>query len=142
MPSVPLVKFNSFVERLGLADHNFATDTIKVALTNTAPPATANVLADIVEIAAAGGYVAGGYTLTGVAWSQAAGTAKLVADDLNISAVGADIGPFRWLVVYNATAAGGRLIGSYDNGAAVTLTAGSAAFPLDLPQPSGIFTVT
>ena len=54
-------KYHCFVENLAEKTHNLASDTLKVALTNTSPNAsTHTVLANIGEIAAANGYTAGG----------------------------------------------------------------------------------
>ena len=60
-------KFQDFVESLGLEEHNLNTDVLKVYLTNNAPNAAADAdMADLAEIAAGNGYVAGGEDATGV----------------------------------------------------------------------------
>lgn len=133
-------KFNDFVEQLLKAKHDFSTHVFKAVLTNTLPSATNTVLADIVQIAATGGYVAGGYTLDSVVLSEAAGTAKVVIADEVITAAGGSVGPFRYVAVYNSTAAGGPLVCWYDYGAATTLL-DTESFTLDFDGAAGVFTL-
>lgn len=52
-------KFQAFVEHVAEKVHNLQTDALKVMLTNTAPVAANTVKADLIEIAAGNGYVAG-----------------------------------------------------------------------------------
>ena len=126
-------KYNCFVENLAEKVHNLASDTLKVALTNTAPnAATHAVLADIGEIAGGNGYTAGGNQTAQSSSSQTGGTYTLVsADPATWTASGGSIGPFRYAVLYNATAAGGPLIGYWDYGASITLNVGET-FTVDL----------
>lgn len=114
-------KFQDFSEQVLKGVHNFSTHVFKVVLTNTAPLATNTVLADIVQIAAIGGYVAGGYTLDTVVLSETGGTAKVTIADEVITAAGGSVGPFSHAVVYNSTAAGGPLVGFYAYGSSITL---------------------
>jgi len=118
-------KFQDFVERLGLEEHNLNTDAIHLVLTNTAPAATNTVLTDITEISAGNGYTAGGQD-TANAWSESAGTATLTATDVVWTASGGTIGPFRYIVAYNNTNASDRLLGYYDHGSSVTLADGES----------------
>jgi len=116
-------KFNGFVEALAEKKHNLGSDQIKVALTNTAPVAGNAVLADLTEIT---------YTnlsardVTTTSSEQTAGTYKLVLEDLTLTATGGSVGPFRYVVLYNDTAANKDLIGRYDRGAAITLADGES----------------
>jgi hypothetical protein len=113
-------KFNSFVEALSEKVHNLGSDTLTVALTNTLPVNTNTVLANITQIA---------YTnlstrvLAGVTSAQTSGTYKLDANDLVLTASGT-VAQFRYVVLYNDTAASDQLIGWYDYGAAVDLLNG------------------
>ena len=56
-------KFNQFVEDLAKKVHNLNSDTLKVALSNTAPVAANAVFADITEISEPDGDVLARYTL-------------------------------------------------------------------------------
>ena len=127
------VKYQQFVEDLGNKVHDLVgtNDTLKVALTNTAPNvATHAVLADITEISAGNGYTAGGAD-TQNDGSESGGTLTVTAVDIVWTAAGGTIGPFRYAVLYNSTAAGGPLIGYWDYGSSVTLQA-SETFTWDV----------
>lgn len=147
MPTSSFTKFADFVDQLGRGVHNFASNTFKLALTNTAPTASTNtVLADITQISTGGGYTSGaggGYTLTGVTWAETGGVGKLTITDLVITATGASVGPFRYLVIYNdtATSPADALIGFYDYGSALTL-ADTETLTVDFDGTNGVLTVT
>ena len=72
-------KFNSFVEAVAEKVHNLGSDTLKVALTNSAPVATNTVLANITEISYTN---CSSRTLTVSSSAQSSGTYKLVIADL------------------------------------------------------------
>ena len=133
-------RFNSFTFELGKGTHNFSAHTFKVALTNSAPVATNTVLANITQISATGGYTAGGYTLYSVVWSTASGVAKLVIADEVITATGGSVGPFRYLVIYNDTAANDELIGWYDYASSITL-ADTETLTIDFDGTAGVLTI-
>ena len=113
-------KFHSFVEALSEKVHNLGADTLTVALSNTVPVNTNTVLANITQIS---------YTnlstrvLAGVTSAQTSGTYTLDADDLVLTASGT-VAQFRYVVLYNDTAASDELIGWYDYGATVDLLNG------------------
>lgn len=140
MPISSFVKFYSFSENLGKAKIDFSTHVFKVAFTNAAPALTNTILADITQIAATGGYVAGGYLLDGVTWSAAVGVGKLVITDEIITATGGSVGPFRYFVVYDDTDPNDILIGYYDYGSSVTL-ADTESFLLDFDGTNGVWTI-
>lgn len=119
-------KFNSFVEALGRKVHNLHTDTLKVLLSNVAPVAANALKADLTEIGAGNGYAAGGAQIGGNQYVQAAGVAKLTGNNVQISASGGTIGPFRYAIIYNDTALNDELIGWYDYGSSHTLQAGES----------------
>jgi hypothetical protein len=124
-------KYETFVTDLGNGTHDNAvtadTDTLKVALTNTAPnAATHAVLADITELGAGNGYTAGGSDTTNAA-SEASGTITVAGTDVVFTASGGSIGPFRYVVLYNdtPTSPADPLIGWWDYGSAATVTDGN-----------------
>lgn len=132
-------KFNAFVNELTKGTHNFSSHTLKIMLTDTAPVATNAVKADITEISAGNGYSSGGSTATLVSNSQSSGTEKLVLSSVTYTATG-QIGPFRYAVLYNSTAASGNLIGSWDYGSEVTLQNGDT-FTVSLDATNGVLTI-
>lgn len=119
-------KFNSFVEDLAEKVHNLGSDSLKIALTNSAPVATNAQLTDLTEIS---------YTNLSArvptisSSSQSSGTYALVLADLILTASGA-VGPFRYVVLYNDTSTNDRLIGWWDYGSSVSLASGET-FTLD-----------
>ncbi len=136
MPSSAFTLFESFFEAKNEAVHNFQSDQLAVALTNTAPTASSDTqLSNITQIS---------YTnlssrnLTTSSSSQTSGTYALVIADLVLTASGGSVGPFRYAVIYNDTATNDELIGYYDYGSALTLADGET-LTLDL-SASGIFT--
>ena len=136
------VKYNQFVEDLGRKVHNLNSDTLKVALTNTAPNVvTHKVLADITQISAGNGYASGGTASSGTSFAQSNGTAKLDGGNVVFTASGGTIGPFRYAVLYNATASGGPLIAYFDYGSALTLQDGEQ-LTVDFITNVDIFTLT
>ncbi len=130
-------KFNIFSQDLTDGVHNFASNTFKVMLTNSAPVATNTVLANITEIS---------YTncstrnITTTSSTQSGGTYKLILVDLVLTASGI-VGPFRYVVIYNSMASGGPLIGFYDYGSALTLGA-SDTFTIDFDNVNGLLQIT
>lgn len=124
-------KFNSFSADILKAVHDFTSDstcTIMVALTSVAPVATNSVLADLTQIS---------YTnlssrvVTGVSVSSVGGIATLNASDLTLSASGA-VASFQYVVFYNDDSVSKSLIGYWDYGSAVTMSA-SQTFLIQLP---------
>lgn len=112
-------KFNAFTEDLAEGKHNLGADTLKVALTNTAPSASNTVIGDITQISAAGGYAPA--TMTINASAQSGGTYTATHDAVTFTASGAAFDEFRYAVVYNDTSATDALIAYYDYGVGYTL---------------------
>lgn len=137
MPSSTLTAVDSLVEAIAEKVHNLGSDSLRVALTNSAPSASNTVLANITEIS---------YTncssrdLTVSASSQTSGTYKLVISDLVLTASGGNVGPFRYVVIYNDTATNDELIGWLDYGSSITLADGET-LTLDFSAANGILQI-
>lgn len=135
-------KFDAFVEALAEQQHNLATDTLKVFLTNDTPNAAGDAsYTDITDLSTGGGYTAGGNVATQVSSSQTGGLYKLVLGDPSTwTASGAGFGPFRYAVIYNNTAASKGLIGWWDYGSSISLSAGDT-FTVDFDPTTGVLTL-
>jgi hypothetical protein len=130
-------KFNSFVEALAEKVHNLGSDTLKVALSNSAPAAGNTVLANISEISYTN---LSSRTVTTSSSAQSGGTYKLVLADLILTASGS-VGPFRYIILYNDTASNDELIGWWDHGSELTL-ASSDTFTIDFDATDGVLQLT
>lgn len=133
-------KFNIFTSDCLEGKHNFASNTYKVALSNTAPLAANSVLADITQIGAGNGYTTGG-TTSAMSLSTSSGTAKVTATDVVFTASGGSIGPFRYVVIYNDTTTGDPLVAFYDYGSSITLGDGET-LTVDFDGSAGFLTIT
>jgi hypothetical protein len=133
-------KFNSFVSDLAQKVHNLNSDALKIMLSNTAPVATNTVKANIAEITAANGYVAGGNAAAFVSGNQSAGTYKLILSPVLFTAAGGSFGPFEFAVLYNSSTASGNLIAWWDYGTPITITNGNS-FTVALDQTNGTLTL-
>lgn len=133
-------KFNSFVEALAEKVHNLGADTLTVALTAAAnaPVAGNTVLANLTQVSYTN---CSSRALTTSSSSQTSGTYKLVLADLTLTASGGSVGPFRYVVIYNDTAASDELIGWYDYGSDITLASGETLL-IDLSATNGLLQIT
>lgn len=131
-------KFYPFVEALPEKVHNLGSDTLTVALTNTAPNATDAQLSQITEIS---------YTnlssrvITVSASSQTGGVYKLVCSDLVLTSSGGTTGPFRYVIIYNDTATNDELICWFDYGSSITLNDGET-LTIDFDGANGLLQLT
>jgi hypothetical protein len=132
-------KINSFSAALATKVHNLSVDTLKVMLTNTAPVATNTVYANLVDLATAGGYTAGGTATTITSASQTAGTFKLVITNVVFTAT-TGFGPFRYVALYNSSATNSELIGWFDYGSSISLNA-SETFTTSFDATNGVLTL-
>ena len=130
-------KFYSFVEALCEKKHDLSSDVIKVALCNAtnAPTATDAVLTDLTTVSTTG---LDDTTPTIVSSSQTAGVYSLVLADLTMTA-SSDVGPFRYVVLYDDTATNKELICWYDYGSEITLHSGES---LTLDFGASLFTLS
>ena len=135
-------KVNVFVENLAEKVHNLGSDTLKIALTNTAPTASSATMSDITQISSGNGYTSGGTQATISSSAQSSGTYKLVLADVVFTAAGGSIGPFRYAVLYNdtPTSPADPLIGYWDYGSSVTL-ADTETFTVDFDGTTGVMTL-
>ena len=133
------VKFNKFVLQLGTKCYDFSSDTLKFALTDTAPtaatdtgflPGSSHPPPD-----ATNGYTTGGHAATIASWSESGGTVTLACTtDVAITATTGGIGPFRYVILYDnttTTPVADPLIGYWDYGSSITLLVGET-FTIDV----------
>lgn len=145
-------KINDFLEGINEGEHNLASDTLQIALSNTAPgsetsnpTATGNgILANVTEISYTN------YTddmgtdrvLETVTSDESGGTYTLDADDIVITASGGTLATFRYIYLFNQTSAtpDDQLIGVWDHGSTISLATGESA--TIAWNASGIFTLS
>lgn len=126
-------KIADFVEHVAEGVHNLGSDTLTVALSNTAPgsestPPTGDgdgVLANVTEVSYTN---CSSRVLTVSSSAQTSGTYALVLSDLVLTASGGSVGPFRYIYIYNdtPTSPADALIAYYDYGSALTLNDGES----------------
>jgi len=130
------VKFSKFLSQLANGGDNRGSDTLKFALTNTAPtPASDTVFDPITKHPpplAANGYTEGGHAATIASSAESGGTYTLACTtDVVITAQAGGIGPFRYVILYDDTSADDKLIGYWDYGSSITLADGET-FTIDV----------
>jgi hypothetical protein len=134
------IKFNSFVEALAEKTHNLGSDQLKIALTNTDPTASVTNYAGLTApLAATNLSGATPFNVTTSTSAQSGGLYKLVCADLVLTATGA-VGPFRYVVLYNDTAAADEVVGYYDYGSSISLANGET-FTVDFDPTNGVLTL-
>ena len=131
-------KFNSFVEAVAEKVHNLGSDTLELALTNTAPVNTNTQLSNITQITYTN---LNARTLTVSGSSQTAGVYKLTIADKTLTSTGGSTGPFRYVVLFNQTATNDELIGWYDYGSSITLGDGESLV-VNFDDANGVLTIT
>lgn len=120
---------------------NAGTDQWGIALSNTAPTATA-FTAGTSDLATGGGYTQGGANVTTTSSTETGGTYRLIlADPATWTATGANIGPFRYVLLVDKTV--NLMIGYWDYGSSITLlSANSDTFTADLDGTNGVISLT
>lgn len=139
-------KVNDFVEDALNGAHDLSSDTLQIALSNTAPTSESSnplqdgngVLSNVTQVA---------YTnysddlttdrvLEGVTVSLSTGTVTLSANDFTITASGGSLASFRYVYVFNQTATNDELICMWDQGSAISLANGESV-TLDFGSDGG-----
>lgn len=138
-------KINDFVKN-AVENMDLASDTLIVALSNTAPGSESSnptadgngVLANVTQISYSN---LSSRTLTSVTSTQTSGTYKLSAADLTLTASGT-VPAFRYIYIYDdtVTSPADPLIGYYDYGSSLVLNSGDT-FTIDIGA-NGILTLT
>jgi hypothetical protein len=128
MATLTYNKYDHTIEAIFYGLHNLNVpgsggDTLKLALSNTAPTAaTDEGLADISEISAGNGYTAGGEALVISSSAQTSGTMTIAISAAAVwTASGGSMAAFRYLALYNDTSTGDKLLGYWDRGSSLTL---------------------
>lgn len=134
-------KIQDFTEQLIRGIHDWDLHVFKVMLTNAAPVATNTVKADLTDIAAGNGYTAGGQSTT-ITLAEVSGTTTVQGTQVVFAASGGIVGPFRYVTLYNDTAASKNLIAFWDYGTNITLNDGeSFTIKWNNTSPGTIFTL-
>ena len=150
--------FHEFSESIGDGRIDLDTDVFKIGLTTLQVGGTPSIAAaDAVptwgaggttnlaasEVAAGGGYTAGGNTLASVTWAQVAGSAKFDAADTSWTASAGSPTTIKSAVIYDNTATNKDALGFIDMTAdgttAISLVAGDISVVFNA---SGIFTLS
>lgn len=153
-----LTLFNEFSKSIGDGRIDLDTHTFYAALTTLQVGGTPTIAAtDAVpcwgaggttnlstsEVAATGGYTAGGIALTSVTWTQASGVCTFDAANISWTSAGSDPTTIKSLVVYDNTATNKDAVGfmdmTSDGVTAISLAAGNINVNW---SASGIFTTT
>lgn len=119
---------------------NAGSDQWAIALSNTAPSATA-FTAGTSDLATGGGYTQGGANVSTTSSSETGGTYRLIlADPATWTASGANIGPFRYALLVDKTV--NLMVGYWDYGSSITLlSANSDTFTADLDGTNGVISL-
>jgi len=130
------ILFNKFLSQLANGGYNLGSDTLRFALTNTAPTAATDTVFDPLEKhpppAAANGYTSGGHAATIDSSEESGGIYTLACTtDIVITATEGGIGPFRYVILYDDTSATDLLIGYWDYGSSISLNVGET-FTIDV----------
>lgn len=145
-----MATFNKVNDFVANAVHNMdlESDQIVVALSNTAPGSESSnptadgngVLANVTQISYTN---CSSRNVTTTSSTQTGGTYKLVLADITLSASGGDVGPFRYVYLYNdtVTSPADPLIGYYDYGLSLTLNDGDS-FTLDFSAVNGVIQIS
>jgi hypothetical protein len=124
-------KFQDFVEQLGKGVHQLhaAGHTFEAYLSNATPSASADaVKADLAGITEQNGYAEADIQND---YTETSGTGTMTAVDIVFTGTGAGFGPFRYVVIFNETAASDPLMAWFDYGSEITLVGAGETFTID-----------
>lgn len=132
-------KIHSFVEALAEGVHDLGSDQITVALcaAANAPVAGNSVLNDLTQISYAN---LSSRNITTTSSAQSGGTYRLILQDLTLTSTGGATGPFRYIALYNNSAASKELLGWYDYGSDLTLQDGES-LTIDFSEVNGALSI-
>ena len=122
------VMFDEAMLNIGKGLIDLDSNVFKAMLSNVAPAqAVDDEKADITEIAAGNGYTATGVALTCTWVETGAGTGvwRFDSDDPSWTASGGAIATHQYLVVFDDTSTGDKLLGYVDRGASATIPDGT-----------------
>ena len=140
-----LTTFEEYSLQLGSKFHDLTSDTLKLGIIdNTAAPTAGDATPTWTdysanEVSTAGGYTAGGETLTTVTFTETGGVATLDADDVVISQNASGFTDGYWGILYNDTNSTDAAICFIDLGGPVSEVDGDITISFNA---SGINTVT
>lgn len=135
MPTATYNKYTAAIEPM-LEGMNVATDTWHIALSNTINAADTTFVSGTTDLPTAGGYTAGGATVSVTSASQAAGVFKLVlASPPAWTATGAGF-TFRYAIMWNATT--NTPVAYWDYGASQVVATGDTV-TVTLDAANGVF---
>jgi len=135
MPTATYNKYTAAIEPM-LEGMNVATDTWRIALSNTINAADTTFVAGTTDLPTAGGYTAGGNTVSVTSASQTAGVFKLVlASPAVWTATGAGF-TFRYAIMWNATT--NTPVAYWDYGSSQAVAAGDTV-TVTLDAVNGVF---
>lgn len=143
MAAIQFQFFQKFLNGLAQKKFDFTSDstcTVKAVLVAAANAPSLSVddgLSDLTTVSLTN-LSGGDNTITGITASETSGVLDLTATDKTLAASGGDIGPFRYVCLYDDDSSGDLLIGMLDYGANFTINDG-AEFVLKFSYDGGKF---
>ena len=122
--------FDCLVQHLAEGRHDFRAHKCQVSLTADEPQAAIDQLLEHLT-----GVV--GQRPVEVSGSRIGNQYRLAGRDFVIEPAGAPLGPFRYVVLFNQSAAGAPLIGYWDYGSTITLAEGET-LPVLFGESEGV----
>jgi hypothetical protein len=141
MPNAAFSKFNSTAYDKWRGAFNLSSDSIKAMLTNVAPDPNSHYYTDLQpnELVAGNGYVQGGAIVPSTSVTNAAGVVTFNVGAVTwVSSIGS-MGPYRYVVYYDDSAANKNLLGFYDLGASLVLNGLNSDIETVAPNGGALF---